>query len=97
MRISAGLTQNELAQRLGCAHSAISKLERENQSMTLEMASAWFEACGSSLILMAGSVDEALVLFRLKAVLPMLSMDERGCLEALISYWHLKHVADFVK
>jgi transcriptional regulator with XRE-family HTH domain len=48
VRTSAGLTQIELAERLGKGQSYVSKLERGEQYVELLEFIEWCEACGTA-------------------------------------------------
>jgi transcriptional regulator with XRE-family HTH domain len=52
LRTQAGLTQQELAEKVGVTPSAISKIENGRQFPQLENLEAWVEACGHKLALM---------------------------------------------
>jgi transcriptional regulator with XRE-family HTH domain len=69
-RKAAGLTQAELAQRLGTTQSAIARLERATSRVRLDSVDRALRACGRSLRLVseapAGDVDETLLSERLR-------------------------------
>jgi len=64
-RLLAGLTQAELAARLGVSQSAIAKLERESSNPTVETLDRTLRATGHRLQLIAPAwsdgVDESLI------------------------------------
>ena len=49
IRQNAGLTQNELAERLSITQQAVSQAERWNANPTAEMMFSWALACGRQL------------------------------------------------
>lgn len=48
-REDAGVTQTELARRLGCSQQAVAQAERWEGNPTVEFMRRWAEACGSRL------------------------------------------------
>jgi len=48
-REGAGMTQTELAQRLGCSQQAVAQAERWEGNPTVEFIRRWATACGSPL------------------------------------------------
>lgn len=63
-RRAAGLTQAQLAERLGVSQSAIAKLEREGSNPTVETLDRTLRATGHRLQLIApawGNVDTSLI------------------------------------
>lgn len=46
-REGAGLTQAELAHRLGCSQQAVAQAERWEGNPTVELMRRWADACGS--------------------------------------------------
>ena len=63
-RRAAGLTQAELAARLGISQSAIAKLEREGSNPTVETLDRTLRATGHRLQLIApawGNIDTSLI------------------------------------
>lgn len=63
-RRAAGLTQAQLAERLGISQSAIAKLEREGSNPTVETLDRVLRATGHRLQLIApawGSIDTSLI------------------------------------
>lgn len=46
MRRAAGLSQRELAEKIGKTHATVGYVERGENETTLETAIAWAEACG---------------------------------------------------
>jgi transcriptional regulator with XRE-family HTH domain len=48
-REAAGLTQAELARRLGCTQQAVAQAERWESNPTVGFIRRWAEACGSKL------------------------------------------------
>jgi transcriptional regulator with XRE-family HTH domain len=69
-RRAAGLTQAELASRLGTTQSAIARLEREAANPRIETLDRALRACGRELSLAArphkSSIDETLVAAHLR-------------------------------
>lgn len=69
-RRAAGLSQAELAERLGTAQSAIARLERPGANPTLQTLERALAACGHKLELCADpatpTVDEAQIATRLR-------------------------------
>jgi transcriptional regulator with XRE-family HTH domain len=69
-RVSAGLTQAELAQRLGTTQSAVARLERKGSNPRVATVSRALAACGRRLVLDAGvdspNVDPTLVARQLR-------------------------------
>lgn len=57
-RRRAGLTQDQLARRLGTSQSAIARWESGAVSPTLETLSRVVEACGLSLTIILGDADD---------------------------------------
>jgi len=47
-REKAGLTQSELASRLGCSQQAVAQAERWPSNPTVEFVRRWASACGSA-------------------------------------------------
>ena len=50
MRAAAGLSQSELARRLGCRQQAISQAERSDSNPTVRFLKGWAEATGQPLV-----------------------------------------------
>lgn len=50
-RERAGLTQREMAARLGCSQQAISQAERWDSNPTVEFLEGWVRAAGQELVL----------------------------------------------
>jgi DNA-binding XRE family transcriptional regulator len=50
-REDAGLSQSELAQRLGCSQQAVAQSERWRSNPTVAFMRRWAEACGSEMSL----------------------------------------------
>lgn len=48
-REGAGLTQTDLAGRLGCSQQAVAQAERWESNSTVDFIRRWAEACGSKL------------------------------------------------
>jgi transcriptional regulator with XRE-family HTH domain len=48
-RERAGLTQHELADRLGCSQQAIAQAERRQSNPTISFMRRWAGACGGKL------------------------------------------------
>ena len=46
MRAAAGMTQRDLAERLGMTHAAVGNIERAQHSTSVEMAKRWAAECG---------------------------------------------------
>lgn len=68
-RYEAGLTQAQLATRLGVSQSAIAKLEREGSNPTVETLDRTLRAAGFRLQLIApawGGIDQSLIRQALK-------------------------------
>lgn len=69
-RGAAGLTQAELAQRLGTTQSAVARLEAEGANPRIDTLNRALRACGQRLSLDAvpdrSSIDETLVAGRLR-------------------------------
>lgn len=69
-RRNAGLTQAELAKRLGTTQSAIARLERNGANPRVDTLSRALDACGRELLLESrphrSSIDETLVAGRLR-------------------------------
>lgn len=49
-REAAGLTQTELAGRLGCTQQAVGQAERWESNPTVEFMRRWADACGAELL-----------------------------------------------
>jgi transcriptional regulator with XRE-family HTH domain len=69
-RIRAGITQTELARRLGTTQSAVARLEAPNANPTVSTVERALEATGHRLLLAAArsepGVDETLIANRLR-------------------------------
>ena len=50
-RERAGLTQREMAERLGCSQQAISQAERWTSNPTIDFMETWARAAGQELVL----------------------------------------------
>ncbi len=48
-RESAGMTQRQLAKRLGCSQQAVAQAERWQSNPTVELMDRWARACGTDL------------------------------------------------
>lgn len=60
VREAAGLSQHQLASRLGVVHTTIGRIEKGARSTTLQMVHRWHTACGYELDAVAvGSVEQA--------------------------------------
>ena len=57
-REGAGLSQSELAGRLGCSQQAVSQAERWTSNPTVQMLEAWARATGASLALSLDPTEE---------------------------------------
>lgn len=51
MRLDCGLSQGDVATRMGVAQSAVSKIEAGENQPTLERLEAWAHACGRDVFL----------------------------------------------
>lgn len=60
-RTDAGMSQRELAKRIGCSNGTISQVETEHRELTASKLFAWADACQVSLDWVAYGTD-ALVL-----------------------------------
>lgn len=49
-RIAAGMTQEQLAERIGCAANSVSRAEGAKHQASPELVDAWLEACGCELV-----------------------------------------------
>lgn len=65
MRAAAGLTQHDIAMRMGTTQSAVARLERDRLSPTVETLARALDATGHQLVLSATpltpGVDESLI------------------------------------
>lgn len=60
LRLSAGLTQGELADKIALARTAISKIEHGGRDLTFDESSRWANACGASVALIDAQRDVGL-------------------------------------
>ena len=50
-RESAGLTQTQLAEKLGITQQAVARAERWGSNPTVDLMKRWAKACGKSLVI----------------------------------------------
>lgn len=99
LRQSGGLTQEQLADRIGVVRSAISKIEHATRELSFAEAVRWAEACGASLAIVNAQVDDVLhhlsaltgprltLAMRIVMLLPRLEDPHVVTLEVLVSGW----------
>lgn len=66
LRTTAGLTQRDLAERVGCSPSHVQKAEREDYGASLDYLLAVAEACGVTAQIEIGAVRGPSVSVRLR-------------------------------
>jgi transcriptional regulator with XRE-family HTH domain len=59
LRLDANLTQRQLAERLGCAHSRVVKVENGRQRIALDEFILWCEALKADAIVVLRSIVQA--------------------------------------
>lgn len=57
LRIAAGLTQSQLADRLGLKQNTVSQYEKGNRKVDADTLAAWVEACGARLEIIPAGQD----------------------------------------
>lgn len=98
LRIRAGFTQRSLADLLEVHYTAVSHVEQDKRSPSLDLLEKWATACGAAVAiatpvesqllaaLLVDGVDPDL-LIRLARLLPGLSGDNQDTLKTLLKSW----------
>lgn len=96
-RLAAGLSQGELARRIGVARPSVSQVESGMHHPSLQTAEAWAEVCGSRVVIVDPQSEALLAAFggldaeqralaiRVVAGLPLLSQTVRDMLGLMLT------------
>lgn len=90
-RIQANLTQADLADRLGVDRTTITRAERGERRIDLDLLQAWCRACGMNLSATPQERVDELLLLAID-VIPRLADAERVVLRTLLEHWNVRNL-----